>query len=122
MRGKAQRGSSLEFGEYGLKSQGRTWVSAAQIEAARKAIRHYTKRGGKLWIRVFPGKPVTKKPPEVRMGGGKGPVDHFVAVVKPGQVLFEIAGVEREVACEAMRRAGHKLPMPTKFVAREEIK
>lgn len=120
MKGKAHRGNRLEFGNYGLKALTRGWVSAAQIEAARKAIRHYAKRGGKLWIRVFPGKPVSKKPPEVRMGQGKAPLDHWVVVVKPGLILFEMAGVSSQLAREALRLASHKLSVRTKFVRREE--
>jgi len=117
MKGISHRGSVIAFGEYGLKSLGRAWVSSRQIEAARKAITHHTKRGGKLWIRVFPDKPVTKKPNEVRMGGGKGGVDHYVAVVKPGRILFEISSVPEELAKEAMARAARKLPIKTKFVS-----
>lgn len=118
MKGKSQRGSVLSFGEYGLKALGCAWLTAAQIEAARKAIRHHAKRGGKLWIRVFPDKPVSKKPPEARMGRGKAPLDHWVAVVKPGRVLFEMAGLPEEVVKEAMRLASHKLPIKTKFIQR----
>lgn len=118
MKGKAQRGSSLSFGEYGLKALDCTWLTAAQIEAARKAIRHHAKRGGKLWIRVFPDKPITKKPPETRMGRGKAPLDHWAAVIKPGRILFEMAGLPEEVAKEAMRLAAHKLPIKTKFIQR----
>lgn len=121
MKGKAQRGNTLAFGEYGLKSLGREWVTSAQIEASRKAIRHHAKRGGKLWIRVFPDKPVSKKPPETRMGRGKAPLDHWVAVVKPGKILFEIAGVPEEIAKEAMRLASHKLPIKTKFIKKESL-
>lgn len=121
MKGKAQRGNTLAFGEYGLKSLGREWITSAQIEASRKAIRHHAKRGGKLWIRVFPDKPVSKKPPETRMGRGKAPLDHWVAVVKPGLILFEIAGVPEEIAKEAMRLASHKLPIKTKFIKKESL-
>lgn len=121
MRGIARRGTELSFGDYGLKSLGRAWVSSRQIEAARKAITHHTKRGGKLWIRIFPDKPVTKKPSEVRMGGGKGPVDHYVAVVTPGRMLFEISGLSEEVAKEAMARAARKLPIKTKFISSIEV-
>lgn len=116
MKGKAQRGNTLAFGEYGLKALGRGWITSAQIEAGRKAIRHHAKRGGKLWIRVFPDKPVSKKPPETRMGRGKAPLDHWVVVVKPGLILFEMAGVSKEVAKEAMRLGSRKLPIKTKFV------
>lgn len=121
MKGKAQRGSKLAFGEFGLKALSCGWMPAVQIEAARKAIRHHAKRGGKLWIRVFPHKPVSKKPPETRMGRGKAPLDHWVAVIKPGRILFEITGVSKEVAKEAMRLASHKLSVKTKFVSREAL-
>lgn len=120
MKGKAQRGNSLDFGDYGLKALDRGWMSARQIEAARKAIRGYVKRGGKLWIRAFPDKPITQKPPEVRMGSGKGPVDHYAAVILPGKILFEIGGVGEDVAREALRRGAHKLSVRTKFVAKDE--
>lgn len=119
MKGKAWRGSTLNFGEYGIKSLECGWVSARQIEAARRAMTHYTKRGGKIWIRIFPDKPITKKPAEVRMGSGKGNVDHFVAVVKPGTMIFEMAGVPEDMAREAMRRAMHKLSVQSTFIARE---
>lgn len=121
MKGISRRGTELSFGDYGLKSLGRAWLSSRQIEAARKAITHHTKRGGKLWIRIFPDKPVTKKPNEVRMGGGKGPVDHYVAVVTPGRLLFEISGLSEEVAKEAMDRAARKLPIKTKFISSIEV-
>ena len=116
IKGAAQRGNRLDFGEYGLKALEPCWLSSRQIEAARKAITHHTKRGGKLWIRIFPDKPVTKKPAEVRMGGGKGPVDHYVAVVKPGRVIFELAGVEEKLAVGALERAAQKLPIKTKVI------
>ncbi len=116
MKGIAKRGSRLDFGEFGLKALEPCWLSSRQIEAARKAIVHQTKRGGKLWIRVFPDKPVTKKPAEVRMGSGKGPVDHYVAVVRPGRIIFELAGVDEKVAIEALERAAQKLPIKTKIV------
>ncbi len=116
MKGVAKRGSRLDFGELGLKALEPCWLSSRQIEAARKAIVHQTKRGGKLWIRVFPDKPVTKKPAEVRMGSGKGPVDHYVAVVRPGRIIFELAGVDEKVAIEALERAAQKLPIKTKIV------
>lgn len=119
MKGISPQGSTLTFGDYGLKSLGRGWLSARQIEAARRAITHYTKRAGKVWIRVFPDKPVTSKPAGAKMGKGKGDVDHFVAVVTPGRILFELAGVPKEVASEAMRRAGAKLPFKTKFISKE---
>jgi len=120
MKGLAYRGSSLDFGDYGLQALEPCWLTARQIEAARVAITRTARRGGKLWIRVFPDKPVTAKPPESRMGKGKGNVSHYVAVVKPGRILFEMAGVPRAVAMEAMRLAGHKLPIKTRFVEREE--
>ena len=116
MKGKSVAGSRLDFGEFGLKSLGRGWLSAAQIEAARRAITHYTKRKAKVWIRVFPDKPVSKKSAGAPMGGGKGDVDHWVAVVKPGRMLFEISGVTEEIAREALRGAGTKLPLATKIV------
>ena len=116
IKGVATRGSRLNFGEFGLKALEPYWITSRQIEAARKAIVGCTKRGGKLWIRIFPDKPVTKKPAEVRMGKGKGPVDHYVAVVKPGRILFELAGVEEEVAAEALKRAAQKLPIKTRIV------
>lgn len=116
MKGKSVRGSSLAFGDYGLKSLGRGWLTARQIEAARRAITHHTKREGKVWIRVFPDKPVTKKAAGVRMGSGKGAVDHHVAVVTPGRIIFELAGVNKETAIEAIRLAGAKLPFKTKFI------
>ena len=119
MRGMASGGNQVNFGEYGLQAVGRAWVEARQIEAARRAITHYVRRGGKVWIRIFPDKSVTAKPAETRMGSGKGNPDHWVAVVKPGRMLFELAGVRRDVAQEAMRLAAHKLPLETRFVARE---
>lgn len=119
-RGNASRGTLLGFGEYGLKALGRAWLTANQIEAARKAITHYTKRTGKVWIRVFPDKPITQKAQGVRMGSGKGDVKGHVAVVKPGRIIFEIAGVPLEIAQEALRRASHKLPFKTKIVTKEE--
>ena len=120
MRGKAQRGNVLSFGDYGLQALEPCWMTSRQIEAARRAIVHYVKRGGKIWIRVFPDKPATAKAAETRMGGGKGVVDHYVAVIKPGRMIFEISGVEKESAHEAMRLAAHKLPIKTRFVSREE--
>jgi large subunit ribosomal protein L16 len=119
MRGQANRGYTLAFGNYGLKSTGRAWVSARQIEAARRAITHYIRRGGEVWTRIFPDKPVTKTPAETGMGGGKGSLDHFVAVVTPGRILFELGGVSEEVAREALRLASHKLNIGTKFVKRQ---
>ena len=115
-RGKAWRGSTLSFGDYGLKVMEPGYITDRQIEAARIAMTRFVKRGGKIWIRLFPDKPVTKKPAEVRMGSGKGPVDRWVAVGKPGRMLFEIAGVREDVAKEAMRLASHKLPVQTRIV------
>jgi len=117
MRGKAYRGSSLTTGTYGLRALEPAWVTARQIEAARVAITRYIKRGGKLWIRVFPDKPVTIKPAETRMGKGKGNPEFWVAVIKPGRIMFELEGVPKDVAKEAMRLASHKLPLKTKFIA-----
>lgn len=118
MRGRATRGAEVSFGEYGLQALEPCWMTSRQIEAARRAIVRYVKRGGKLWIRIFPDKPVTKKAAETRMGSGKGSVDHWVAVIKPGRVLFEIAGVPEDSAKEAMRLAAHKLPIKTQFINR----
>ncbi len=117
-KGKAFRGSTLEFGDYGLQALECGLMTAQQIESARIAITRYVKRGGKVWIRVFPDKPVGKKPAEVRMGKGKATPDSWVAVVKPGRILYELEGVSRDVAGEAFRLAGHKLPLATKFIAR----
>ena len=117
-RGKAMTGSTLTFGEYGLKAAECSWVTARQIEASRIAMTRFVKRSGKVWIRIFPDKPITKKPTEVRMGKGKGSPEAWVAVVKPGRILFEMEGVEESVAREAMRLAAHKLPLQTKFVTR----
>lgn len=118
--GMATRGSSVAFGEYGLKALEAHWITSRQIEAARIAMTRYIKRGGKVWIRIFPDKPVTKKPAETRMGKGKGSPEYWVAVVKPGRVMFELAGVPEDIAKEAMRLAAHKLPIKTKFVSRKE--
>ncbi len=118
--GIASRGSSLKFGEFALKALESGWLTARQIESARRAITHHTKRGGRLWIRIFPDKPVTKKPPETRMGSGKGAVDHYVAVVKPGNVLFEMSGVGQEVAAEALKKASAKLPIHSKLIMDQE--
>ncbi len=118
MKGKAWRGSTLSFGDFGLKSLECGWVTNRQIEAARIAMTRFIKRGGKVWIRVFPDKPITKKPPETRMGKGKGAPEAWVVVVKPGRVLFEMEGVTAQIAAEAMRLAAMKLSVPTKFVAR----
>jgi len=117
-RGKAWRGSSLSFGEYGLKVMECGYITDRQIEASRIAMTRFIKRGGKIWLRLFPDKPITKKPAEVRMGSGKGALDHWVAVVKPGKILFEMEGVTQEIAEEAMRLASHKLPLKVKFVTR----
>ncbi len=117
-RGKAWRGSALSFGEYGLKVMECGYITDRQIEASRIAMTRFVKRGGKIWLRLFPDKPITKKPAEVRMGSGKGALDHWVAVVRPGKILFEMEGVAPEVAEEAMRLAAHKLPLKTKFVQR----
>ena len=117
--GKAEKGSTVCFGDYGLKALEATWMPARQIEAARIAMTRFIKRGGKIWIRVFPDKPITKKPTEVRMGKGKGAPEAWVAVIKPGRVLFEMEGVDVVTAREAMRLAAHKLPMKTKFVTRQ---
>jgi len=118
--GVATRGAEISFGEYGLRADQAAWIESRQIEAARRAITHHMKRGGNVWIRIFPDKPVTAKPAETRMGSGKGAPDHWVAVVKPGRILFEVAGVDEATAREAMRLAAHKLPVPTSFVVREE--
>ena len=121
MRGKAMRGNKVTNGEYGLVCLEPCWIKSNQIEAARVAMTRHTKRGGQVWIKIFPDKPVTHKPLETRMGKGKGAVEYWAAVVKPGRVMFEIAGVDREVAQEAMRLAAHKLPCKCKFVAREDL-
>lgn len=121
MRGEAQTGAAVTFGEFGLQAQDRAWITSQQIEAARRAITRFIKRGGKLWIRVFPDHPVTKKPAETRMGSGKGNPELWVAVVRPGRVLFELGGVSEPVAREAMALAGHKLPIPTRFVQRDDV-
>src|SRR6185437_4419082 len=120
MAGKAWRGSSLSFGDYGLKAMRCGWVTDRQIEAARIAMTRFIKRGGKVWIHLFPDKPITKKPAETRMGKGKGAPEQWVAVVRPGKILFEMEGVSKEIAQEAMRLAAQKLPLPTKLVVREE--
>jgi large subunit ribosomal protein L16 len=121
MRGKAYRGSTLSFGEYGLQALEQSRVTARQIEAARVAMTRHVKRGGKVWIRIFPDKPITKKPAETRMGKGKGNPEEWVAVVKPGRILYEMEGVPVEVARQALRLAAHKLPLATRFVEREAI-
>ena len=117
-KGVAKAGTELSFGSFGLKSEGTKWISARQIEAARKTITHYLQRGGKLWIRIFPDKPVTQKGQEMPMGVGKGAVEYYAAPVKPGRILFEVDGISEEIAKEAMRLASHKLPIRTRFVKR----
>jgi large subunit ribosomal protein L16 len=119
MRGKAWRGSTISFGEYALKAMDCGWITSRQIEAARIAMTRFIKRGGKVWIRLFPDKPITKKPAETRMGKGKGAPEEWVAVIRPGKILFEMEGVAPDIAQEAMRLAAHKIPMKTKFVKRE---
>ena len=118
-RGRAQVGNTVVFGDFGLQALESAWLTSRQIEAARRAITHHIRRGGNVWIRIFPDKPVTRKPAETRMGGGKGASDHWVAVVKPGRILFEMAGVGIDVAKEALRLASHKLPIDTRFLVRE---
>jgi large subunit ribosomal protein L16 len=120
-RGKARAGNHIDFGDYGLQALESAWVTSAQIEAARRAITRYIRRGGKVWIRVFPDKPVTKKPAETRMGSGKGVTDHWVAVIRTGKVIFEMAGVGENVAREAIRLAAHKLPLKTRFVLKDSV-
>ncbi|MCR4405471.1 MAG: 50S ribosomal protein L16 [Anaerolineae bacterium] len=121
MKGRARRGAEVTFGDYGLQALEPCWMTSRQIEAARRAIVRHVKRRGKLWIRIFPDKPVTKKPAETRMGKGKGAVDHWAAVVKPGRIIFEISGIEESTAREAMRLAAHKLPIRTQFVMRHDL-
>ena len=118
MRGNAHAGTEVSFGEFGLEAMERGWVSSRQIEAARRAITHYTERGGRVWIRIFPDKPITKKPAETRMGSGKGDVYEYVAVIKPGRVLFEMAGITKDVAYAALRLASHKLSVKSRIVAK----
>ena len=120
MKGKANRGNKLSYGEFGLQALEPAWITSNQIEAARRAMTRYVKRGGNIWIKIFPDKPITEKPAETRMGAGKGSPEYWVAVVKPGRILFEMSGVSEEVAREAMRLASHKLPIKTKFVTRED--
>ncbi|MBE7031725.1 MAG: 50S ribosomal protein L16 [Ruminococcaceae bacterium] len=120
MKGKASRGNKVVYGEFGLQAQSPAWITSNQIEAARIAMTRYTKRGGQVWIKIFPDKPVTEKPAETRMGSGKGSPEYWVAVVKPGRILFEIGGVSEEVAREAMRLAMHKLPLKCKFVRKAD--
>ena len=121
MKGKAHRGNFIAYGEYGLVALEPAWITSQQIEAARIALTRYTKRGGQVWIKIFPDKPVTEKPAETRMGSGKGSPEYWVAVVKPGRVLFEVAGVGDEMALESLRLAGHKLPIKTKIIKREVV-
>ena len=121
MKGKATRGNKLAYGEYGLVALEPAWIKSNQIEAARIAMTRYTKRGGQVWIDIFPHKPITQQPAGTRMGGGKGSVEYWVAVVKPGRMLFEMSGVKEEIAREALRLASHKLPIKVKFVKREEV-
>ena len=121
MKGKASRGNTVTYGDFGLMATEPSWITSNQIEAARIAMTRYTKRGGKVWIKIFPDKPVTQKPAETRMGSGKGSPEYWVAVVKPGRVMFEIAGVSEETAREALRLASYKLPIKSKIVKREEL-
>ena len=121
LTGKAYRGNKVTYGEYGLVALEPAWITANQIEAARIAMARYTKRGGQVWIKIFPDKPITEKPAETRMGSGKGSPEYWAAVVKPGRVMFEIAGVSEEIAREALRLASHKLPIKCKFVKKEEL-
>ena len=119
LTGKAMRGNTVTYGEYGLVALEPSWITSNQIEAARIAMTRYTKRGGQVWIKIFPDKPITEKPAETRMGSGKGSPEYWVAVVKPGRVMFEMDGVDESIAKEAMRLAGHKLPIKTKFIQKE---
>ena len=121
MKGNASRGNKITYGEYGLQALEPAWITSNQIEAARRAMTRSIKRGGNIWIKVFPDKPITEKPAETRMGSGKGSPEYWVAVVKPGRILFEMGGVSEEIAREAMRLAAHKLPIKTKFVARDDV-
>lgn len=120
-RGKPRRGSQISFGEYGLQAMEAGWITSNQIESGRVAITRTVRRGGKMWIKIFPHKPITKKPAETRMGGGKGAPEFWVAVVKPGRIIYELSGVTRDVAKEAMERAAYKFPIKTKFVVRDEV-
>jgi large subunit ribosomal protein L16 len=120
MKGDANRGTKLNFGDYGLMTLDTAWISSRQIESARRAISNYTQRGGRIWIRVFPDKPITKKPAEVRMGGGKGDIHEYVAPVRPGQIMFEMAGVSAAIAKEALRLAAHKLPVKSRILVKGE--
>lgn len=119
MKGVSSRGTSLDFGEYGLKATSRGLLSSRQIEAARKTIAHHTKRGGRLWIRVFPSKPIVKKPNETRMGSGKAPVDHYAAVILPGRIILEVGGLPKNIAFDALLKASHKFPIRTRIVGEE---
>lgn len=121
MRGRDIRGSKISFGEFGLKALSAGWISTRQIEAGRRVLTKYTQKGGRVWIRIFPDKPISDKPPEVRMGGGKGDVVDYVAVVRPGRILFEMGGIPKDLAFEAMHSAGSKLPIKTKFLMRESL-
>lgn len=121
IRGMAQRGNTVAFGDYGLMALEPAWITSRQIEASRRAISHAVKRGGKVWIRIFPDKPMTKKPAETRMGSGKGAVDHYVAVVKPGRIMFEIGGVRPDLAVEALELAAQKMPILCKVIGREDV-
>jgi large subunit ribosomal protein L16 len=121
MKGKELRGVEVSFGEYGLQALEPCWMTARQLEAARRSVVHYAKRRGKLWLRVFPDKPVTQKAAETRMGSGKGAVDHYVAVIKPGRIILEVGGMESSVAHEALRRAAHKLPIKTQVITRRDF-
>jgi large subunit ribosomal protein L16 len=121
MRGNAHSGNTVVFGDYGLQALEPAWITARQIEAARRAITHHIRRGGSVWVRIFPDKPITKKPAETRMGSGKGAPDHWVAVVKPGRIMFEMADVDESVAKEALRLASHKLPIDAKFVVKPQV-
>lgn len=120
MKGDAYRGTTFAFGEFALVAEEMGWISSRQIEASRRAITHFTQRGGRIWIRIFPDKPITKKPPEVRMGGGKGDVFEYVAPVKRGRILFEMGGVSRDIAFSALRLAAHKMPIKTKIIAKAD--
>ncbi|HEV2339573.1 MAG TPA: 50S ribosomal protein L16 [Patescibacteria group bacterium] len=121
MKGTAHAGTAISFGEFGLQSLETAWVTSRQIEAARRAITHFTQRGGRIWIRIFPDKPITKKPPETRMGSGKGEVYEYVATVKPGRMLFEMGGVTKDIAHQALKLAAYKLPVKTRFIAKEDL-
>jgi len=122
LRGKAQSGNTITFGDFGMQAEEAHWITSRQIEAARRVIVRYLRRGGQVWIRIFPDKSVTKKPAETRMGSGKGAVDHWIAVVKPGRMLFEVGGIKENMAKEALTLAAYKLPIKTRFVARETLK